>query len=71
MIVNDKEFHTTLERIAYFQNQVTELRKKENNPANYRLAVSGYLAEIDKMNLEVREYLSLLPSELHAPAHPV
>jgi hypothetical protein len=53
----------TLERIAYFQKQVAHLRNMETNPANYRLAVSGYLAEIDRMNLEVREYLSFLPSE--------
>jgi hypothetical protein len=39
------------------QKQVAELRRKETNPINYRLAVSGYLAEIDQMNLEVREYL--------------
>ena len=42
----------------------------EANPVNYRLAVSGFLAEIDRMNLEVREYLSLLPSELEAATIP-
>ncbi len=64
MIANDKELQVTLERIAHFQKQVAYLRHTETNPANYRLAVSGYLAEIDRMNLEVREYLLLLPSEL-------
>ncbi|MGH9322367.1 MAG: hypothetical protein ACRD21_18035 [Vicinamibacteria bacterium] len=64
MIVNDAELKTTLERIDTFRRQVTELRQKETNPENYRLAVSGYLAEIDRMNLEVREFLSLLPEEL-------
>jgi len=64
MIVNDAELKTTLDRIDTFRRQVTDLRQKETNPENYRLAVSGYLAEIDRMNLEVREYLSLLPGEL-------
>jgi hypothetical protein len=35
----------------------------EVNPANYHLAVSGFLAEIDRMQLEVREYLSRHPAE--------
>jgi hypothetical protein len=64
MIRNDTELKTTFERIDTFRRQVTELRRKETNPENYRLAVSGYLTEIDRMNLEVREYLSFLPSQL-------
>lgn len=60
MIVNDHELQVTLERIARMQKQVAELRRKETNPNNYRLAVSGYLAEIDRMQLEVREYLQFL-----------
>ncbi len=57
MIANDNELQVTLERIARMQKQVAELRRKETNPTNYRLSVSGYLAEIDRMQLEVREYL--------------
>ncbi len=64
MIRTDMELQVTLERIAYFQQQVAHLRRTETNPANYRLAAAGYLAEIDQMNLEVREYLLLLPGEL-------
>ena len=64
MISNDREFHATLERIAQFQRQVEHLRSVESNPANYRLSVTGFLAEIDRMNLAVREYLLLRPSEL-------
>ena len=63
MITNDQQLQTTLERIAWFQNQVAYLRKTETNPVNYRAAVSGFLAEIDHMQLEVREYLSFLPVE--------
>lgn len=66
MIANDQELKGTLERIAQFQAQVAHLRNTETNRVNYRAAVSGYLAEIDRMQLEVREYLSLHPRELTA-----
>ena len=68
MIQNNLEFETTIERIRYFQQQVEKLREVETNPQNYRLSVGGYLSEIDRMNLEVREYLSLHPSELQQQA---
>jgi hypothetical protein len=68
MIRNDQELETTKERILYFQKQVEHLRKIEANPHNYRLSVGGFLAEIDRMNLEVREYLLLHPSELKPQA---
>ena len=64
MITNDEQLQTTLERIARFQNQVTHLRNTETNPVNYRAAVSGFLAEVDRMQLEVREYLSFLPNPI-------
>ena len=63
MIKNNQELQVILERIKYFQQQVTHLRQVETNPANYRLSASGYLAELDRMNLEVRDYLWLHPSE--------
>jgi hypothetical protein len=63
MIANDQELKVTLERISQFQTQVAHLRNTETNPANYRAAVSGFLSEIDRMQLEVREYLSLHPRE--------
>jgi hypothetical protein len=64
MIANDQELKVTLERISQFQTQVAHLRNTETNPTNYRAAVSGFLSEIDRMQLEVREYLSLHPREL-------
>lgn len=64
MITTDHELEATQERIRKFQKQLAHLRKVETNPVNYRLSSSGYLAEIDKMHLEVREYLALHPSEL-------
>jgi hypothetical protein len=63
MIANDQELKTTLDRIAWFQQQVAHLRKTETNSANYRAAASGFLAEIDRMQLEVREYFCFLPSK--------
>jgi hypothetical protein len=64
MIANDQELEATQERIRRFQAQVAHLRRVETNPVNYRLSASGFLAEIDRMQLEVREYLSLHPAEL-------
>ncbi|MDT7541535.1 MAG: hypothetical protein QOE33_1439 [Acidobacteriota bacterium] len=64
MIKNDQELDATLERVRGFQEQLERLRQVETNPQNYRLSAGGYLAEIDRMNLEVREYLSLHPSEM-------
>ena len=64
MIKNDQELKVTRERIAHFENKIAHLRKVETNPENYHGAVSGYLAEIDRMQLEVREYLSTHPAEI-------
>ena len=66
MIANDDELRVTLDRIARFQTQVAHLRQTETNPANYHAAASGFLAEIDRMQLEVREYLGIHPAELEA-----
>lgn len=63
MIHNDQELQVTIERISHFQQQVRHLRQVETNPANYRLSAKGYLAELDRMNLEVRDYLWLHPGE--------
>lgn len=68
MIANDNEFKVTLERIAQLQAQVAHLRRTESNAANYHAAASGYLSEIDRMQLEVREYLSLHPQEVAGAA---
>jgi hypothetical protein len=68
MISTDQELNAALERILHLQTQVAHLRKLETNPTNYHLSASGFLAEIDRMQLEVREYLSLHPGELKARA---
>ncbi len=63
MIQNEEEYKTTLERINQFQRQVEHLREVEKIPENYHLSASGFLAELDRMNLEVREYLWSHPSK--------
>ncbi len=64
MIASDKELESTLQRIRWFQDQAAQLRRTETNPTNYRLASSGFLSEIDRMQLEVREYLAVHPTQL-------
>lgn len=64
MIADDQQLGVTLERIARFQQQVAQLRRSERNPANYRAAATGFLTEIDRMQREVREFLSLHPAEV-------
>jgi hypothetical protein len=68
MFDNDRELEATLERIRHFQAQLAHLRRTETNPTNYKLSASGFIAEIDKMQLDVREYLSALPSSTGSPA---
>ncbi len=63
MIANDQELHVMFERIRHFQEQVAHLRIAEAKPTNFRLSASGFLAEIDRMQLEVREHFSLHPAD--------
>ncbi len=63
MINNDQELQVTLDRVQQFGLQLLHLRQVERKPENYRLAASGYLAELDRMTLEIREYLSSHPGE--------
>jgi hypothetical protein len=57
MITNDRELETTQARIRQFEQQVAHIRKAESDNENYRASVAGFLAEIDRMNLEIRDYL--------------
>ena len=66
MIKNDRELEVTQERIRQFERQVAQIRKVETDPENYRLSAAGFLAEIDRMNLEIRDYLWSLPLEKSA-----
>jgi hypothetical protein len=62
MIQNDQELDVTQERIAFFCRIVAEMRKTES-PENFPFMASSYLAEIEKMNAEVLEYLKRHSSE--------
>ncbi len=64
MIADDREFQATVDRIAWFQQQVAQLRRTERNPVNYRASSAGFLTEIDRMQRAIREYLSSHPVEL-------
>jgi hypothetical protein len=68
MIANDQELNVTLERISRFHAQIAHLRNAESDATNYHASVSGFLAEVDRMQLEVREYLSVHPQEQGAIA---
>ena len=68
MIGNDLALETTLERIRHFHSQLAHLREVETHSVNYRLSVSGFLAEIDRMQLEVRDYHSLPADQSAATA---
>ena len=64
MIENDQQLQVTCDRITRLQDQVAHLRRTETNPANYHASVSGFITEIDRMQLEVREYLTVHPNEV-------
>ena len=55
MIASDHELDVTPGRISRIVAQVAHLRRVVNDPANYHASVSGLLAELDRMQLEVRE----------------
>jgi predicted hydrolase (HD superfamily) len=57
MIRNDKEFKTTQERLEYFQNLLLQWRVSAK-PEEFPFISSGYLAEIEKMQNEILEYLT-------------
>lgn len=62
MIHNDAELQGTQERTAFFSCLVANMRQVEK-PENFKYMASGYLAEIEKMHAEVREYLRRHASE--------
>jgi hypothetical protein len=56
MIENDDQLETTMQRLARFQQQIMRVRQT-TSPENYEASAGGFLAEIDRMMLEVRDYL--------------
>src|SRR5437763_605238 len=58
------ELKAMVERINRLQQQGIHMRKAQKDPLTYKLSAGGFLAEIGRMNLEVREYLIFPPSEV-------
>lgn len=61
MIADDTELEVTLKRIKRLREQIVHLKRCERNPDNYRSSVSGFVAEMDRLQLEVRDYLIRVP----------
>ena len=68
MIKNDHELEVTQKRIHQFERQIAQIRKIKKDTENYKMSVASFLAKIDRMNLEVRDYLWSLPAESSASA---
>lgn len=64
MIENDHQLQVTSDRIKRLQDQISHLRKTESNASNYHASVSGFIAEMDRMQLDLREYLTVHPNEV-------
>jgi hypothetical protein len=57
MIENDTQLKAAQERILLFERILAEARKTYS-PSNYKAMAEGYLTEIDKLQDEIRQYLS-------------
>ncbi len=68
IIKDDHELEITQDRIRQLERQAAQIRKTETNGENYRMSAAGFLAEIDRMNLEIRDYLWSVPAEAPASA---
>lgn len=68
MIRNDAELQAALQRIAGLEALVSHLHKIQSNPHHYRAAVSGFLAQIGRVQTEVREYRRSHTPELSTSA---
>lgn len=63
MIQNDVELQGVQERRTFFINLVAEMRVRVPQE-NFAAMASSYLAEIEKMNAEIIEYLRRQASEI-------
>jgi hypothetical protein len=66
MIKNDLELQCARERTAFFYGILMQMRAT-TKPEEYMLMANSYLAEIEKMNNEILEYLKRAPNQV-APA---
>jgi hypothetical protein len=56
MITNDQELQVTQERIMHFQRWLADLRQTAR-PEDFEAISNGYRLEIERMQVEVLEYL--------------
>jgi hypothetical protein len=63
MIQNDTELHAARERILLFERLLAEARKTYS-VSNYQAMAEGYLTDIDRMQAEIRTYLSRVPEPI-------
>jgi len=67
MIQNDKELAVTQDRITYFLGLLVRLRIS-SRPEELALITSGYRAEVERMQGEVLDYLTLPATQTTAKA---
>ena len=67
MIQNDKELAVTQDRITYFLDLLVRLRIS-SRPEELALITSGYRAEVERMQGEVLDYLTLPATKTTAKA---
>jgi hypothetical protein len=58
VIENDHQLGIAQNRVLQLVRQAAQIRKTATNGENYRLSTAGFLAEIDRMNLEVCAIIS-------------
>ena len=63
MIANDLELQAMRERLSFFYGILTQMRVT-TEPEEYMFMANSYLAEIEKMNAEILEYLKRHPSQI-------
>ena len=62
MIENDTQLRATRDRIADFEDVLMQLRVSAS-PSDFPYVAGGYIAEIERMQQELLEYLSHHASE--------
>ena len=65
MITTDAELRATQERIATFYKILLSLRQTEK-PSNYLLMSTGYFMKIEKIQKEIKDYLTSIPQSVEA-----
>ena len=67
MIGNDQELKVTRDRISYLLDLLTRLRVS-SRPEELALVSGGYRAEVERMQREVLDYLTLPATQTTAKA---